>query len=210
MTKPIGRPHGARVSTPAMKAMTIADASAISNTPLMLTFMPDCSIQRPNADPCSVPPSMRSIPGNGPSVATLTSALVVSFSSLTGCVHFVQPILEPSLRHHRRQASRAEIDPHYDGDADQEREQRREYSLPHLRDAFEHVGRQMNTGGLQALARLRPYARRAEPADAPFRPASTPSFSNRKISCMVMTSPSMPVISEMLVTLRVPSLMRDC
>src|SRR4029077_19766563 len=38
----------------------------------------------------------------------------------------------------------------------------------------------------------------------------TPSFSNRKISCMVMTSPSMPVISEMPVTLRVPSLMRDC
>ena len=29
-----------------------------------------------------------------------------------------------------------------------------------------------------------------------------PIFSNRKISCIVMTSPSMPVISEMLVTLR--------
>ena len=37
-----------------------------------------------------------------------------------------------------------------------------------------------------------------------------PTFSNRKISCMVITSPSMPVISEMLVTLRVPSLMRVC
>src|SRR5918993_1010676 len=38
----------------------------------------------------------------------------------------------------------------------------------------------------------------------------TPAFSNVKISCMVMMSPSMPVISEMLVTLRVPSLNRDC
>jgi hypothetical protein len=38
----------------------------------------------------------------------------------------------------------------------------------------------------------------------------TPSFSKAKISCIVMTSPSIPVISEMLVTLRVPSAMRDC
>jgi hypothetical protein len=37
-----------------------------------------------------------------------------------------------------------------------------------------------------------------------------PSFSNVKISCIVITSPSMPVISEMLVTFLVPSLMRDC
>src|SRR5262249_19542329 len=38
----------------------------------------------------------------------------------------------------------------------------------------------------------------------------TPSFSNTKMSCMVMTSPSMPVISETVVTLRVPSLKRVC
>src|SRR5262249_23940094 len=37
-----------------------------------------------------------------------------------------------------------------------------------------------------------------------------PTFSNVKISCMVMMSPSMPVISEKLVTLRVPSLKRVC
>ena len=37
-----------------------------------------------------------------------------------------------------------------------------------------------------------------------------PAFSKTKISCIVMMSPSMPVISEMLVTLRVPSLRRVC
>src|SRR5690606_13643827 len=37
-----------------------------------------------------------------------------------------------------------------------------------------------------------------------------PAFSNAKISCMVMTAPSMPVISDTLVTLRVPSLSRVC
>ena len=36
-----------------------------------------------------------------------------------------------------------------------------------------------------------------------------PVRSNTKMSCIVMTSPSMPVISEMPVTLRVPSDMRD-
>ena len=41
------------------------------------------------------------------------------------------------------------------------------------------------------------------PSTAP--PSPTPWRSNTKMSCMVMTSPSMPVISEMLVTLRVPS-----
>src|SRR5688572_5884878 len=38
----------------------------------------------------------------------------------------------------------------------------------------------------------------------------TPCFSKTKISCIVMMSPSIPVISEMLVTLRVPSLRRVC
>src|SRR2546425_4259364 len=38
----------------------------------------------------------------------------------------------------------------------------------------------------------------------------TPIFSNTKISCIVITSPSMPVISEMLVILREPSLRRVC
>ena len=40
---------------------------------------------------------------------------------------------------------------------------------------------------------------------SPCRPAPGRVFSNRKMSCIVMTSPSMPVISEMAVTLRVPS-----
>src|SRR5262245_12627171 len=38
----------------------------------------------------------------------------------------------------------------------------------------------------------------------------TPAFSKRKISCIVMMSPSMPVISLMLVTFLVPSLKRVC
>src|SRR4051812_44797314 len=47
------------------------------------------------------------------------------------------------------------------------------------------------------------------------RPITLPSpvipiFSKTKISCMVMMSPSMPVISETLVTLREPSLSRVC
>ena len=37
-----------------------------------------------------------------------------------------------------------------------------------------------------------------------------PSFSKVKISCMVITSPSIPVISDTLVTLREPSLRRVC
>src|SRR4029079_16822493 len=61
--------------------------------------------------------------------------------------------------------------------------------------------RRSHAFGLTPVARKRPMN-----LPSPF----TRSFSNRKISCMVITSPSMPVISEMLVTLRVPSLMRDC
>ena len=45
------------------------------------------------------------------------------------------------------------------------------------------------------------------PVTLPFWPI--PVRSNTKMSCMVMTSPSMPVISEMPVTLRVPSAMRE-
>ena len=45
-----------------------------------------------------------------------------------------------------------------------------------------------------------PVARNAP--DAPCRPGVIPVRSNRKMSCMVMTSPSMPVISEIAVTLR--------
>src|SRR5262245_59907621 len=36
---------------------------------------------------------------------------------------------------------------------------------PYLGHAFEHVGRQMDAGGLEALAGLRTHAGRAEPAD---------------------------------------------
>ena len=56
---------------------------------------------------------------------------------------------------------------------------------------------------------LGPHARGAEPADdlAVLRDAQ---LLEDKISCMVMTSPSMPVISEIAVTLRVPSLNRVC
>ena len=70
--------------------------------------------------------------------------------------------------------------------------------------------RQVDAGRLQPFARLRPDAGGAEAADhlAVLRDAR--ASRSRKISCIVMTSPSMPVISEMLVTLRVPSLMRDC
>ena len=56
----------------------------------------------------------------------------------------------------------------------------------------------------QPLAALRPDAGRAEPA-ATLPSGAMPVFSNRKMSCIVMTSPSMPVISVIAVTLRVPS-----
>ena len=49
------------------------------------------------------------------------------------------------------------------------------------------------TLGLTPVARNRPMT---------FPSCVMPIFSNRKISCMVTMSPSIPVISEMLVTLR--------
>ena len=69
----------------------------------------------------------------------------------------------------------------------------------------------MDVGSLMPAASSRsdifgPHAGGAEPSDDVARPGPTPSFSKTKISCIVMMSPSMPVISEMLVTLRVPSL----
>src|SRR6185503_2858805 len=57
------------------------------------------------------------------------------------------------------------------------------------------------TLGLTPVARKRPVT---------LPSCVMPAFSNAKISCMVITSPSMPVISETLVTLRVPSLRRVC
>src|SRR5262245_4953174 len=63
------------------------------------------------------------------------------------------------------------------------------------------VFRRSQTFGLTPVARNRPIT---------LPSCVTPSFSNTKISCMVMISPSMPVLSEMLVTFLVPSLGRVC
>src|SRR5204863_9476349 len=66
--------------------------------------------------------------------------------------------------------------------------------MPDARNRSQHFGR-------TPVARNRPIT---------LPSCVTPTFSNRKISCMVITSPSIPVISEMLVILREPSLRRVC
>ena len=87
-TTPTGRPHGARVSTPAMKRHDNRQTPAtISNTPLMLTFMPDCSIQRAKRGPARrCRPACDRAQAADPRWLTLTSALAVVLArSLTGC-----------------------------------------------------------------------------------------------------------------------------
>ena len=73
---------------------------------------------------------------------------------------------------------------------------------------LEHVGRQLHAGRASRslhFGRI-PVARKRR---TPCRRALMPVRSNTKMSCIVITSPSMPVISVMAVTLRVPSDMRS-
>src|SRR5262249_51919288 len=122
--------------------------------------------------------------------------------------HLAEPLVEPARLQQARQLRRAEIgadDPAGDEHEDEEREHHHRTSVTPsnmsagrwMPDAFrrsQHFGR-------TPVARKRPIT---------LPSCETPIFSNTKISCIVITSPSMPVISEMLVTLREPSLRRVC
>src|SRR3954471_777493 len=124
---------------------------------------------------------------------------------------FFEPALQLALRHVFGQLRDADIHGHHQPDADDEcRDQRQEQC--HHRTSV--TPSNMSAGRLIPDAFSRSHALGRTPV-ARKRPTTlpswvTPAFSNRKISCIVMTSPSMPVISEMLTTLRVPSLMRVC
>ncbi len=73
---------------------------------------------------------------------------------------------------------------------------------------IENIIRYGKTGGLETLHKLRPDA--VELETAPHRSVRVyVGLFKRKISCMVMTLPSMPVISWRLTSFRLPSARRE-
>jgi hypothetical protein len=119
-----------------------------------------------------------------------------------------QPLVEtaarqPPRQHHHRGVS-AENRPGHQ----YEREDRQTHQRTSVTPSNMSVDRWMpdvfsrsQTFGLTPVARNRPTT---------LPSCVMPIFSKTKISCIVITSPSMPVISEMLVTFLEPSARRDC
>src|SRR5262249_36201651 len=122
--------------------------------------------------------------------------------------HVAQALVHLPGREESREVDDRRVGAHHQGDDEREDQQRD----PHQRTSV--TPSNMSAGRLMPEARRRSQTFGRTPV-ALKRPMTlpswvTPSFSNVKISCMVMISPSMPVISETLVTLRVPSLSRVC
>src|SRR5262249_8236514 len=122
--------------------------------------------------------------------------------------HVLQPRLETASREHPRQrGDRHEAAEDHAG-AEQEDEDRRRHQRTSVTPSNMSGGRWMP----DAFRRSQTFGRTPVARNRPTTLPSwvTPIFSKTKISCIVITSPSIPVISETLVTLRVPSLNRVC
>src|SRR5262249_7450931 len=122
--------------------------------------------------------------------------------------HVLEAAVHLAIRQESGQMHDGGVGAHDEGDYEDENDEREKHHRTSVTPSNMSAGRWMPDAFRRSAHLGRTPVGRNRPTTLPS--CVTPTFSKMKISCMVMMSPSMPVISETLVILRVPSLKRVC